>query len=71
MRRNFLHLACMIQISPSRKKAPISGSFDFICAACRIRTGDLPPLSLHGLRRSFGTLSEWVEVPAGIVAQIM
>lgn len=31
----------------------------------------LPELSLHGLRRSFGTLSEWVEVPAGIVAQIM
>ncbi|WP_374477802.1 tyrosine-type recombinase/integrase [Zoogloea sp.] len=31
----------------------------------------LPPLSIHGLRRSFGTLAEWVEVPAGIVAQIM
>lgn len=31
----------------------------------------LPPLSLHGLRRSFGTLAEWVECPAGIVAQIM
>ncbi len=31
----------------------------------------LPALSLHGLHRSFGTLSEWVEVPAGIVAQIM
>ncbi len=31
----------------------------------------LPPLSLHGLRRSFGTLAEWVEVPVGIVAQIM
>ena len=31
----------------------------------------LPPLSLHGLRRSFSTLSEWVEVPVGIVAQIM
>lgn len=31
----------------------------------------LPPLTLHGLRRSFGTLAEWVEVPAGIVAQIM
>jgi len=26
--------------------------------------------SLHGLRHSFGTLAEWVEVPAGIVAQI-
>ena len=27
-------------------------------------------LTLHGLRRSFGTLSEWCEVPTGIVAQI-
>lgn len=31
----------------------------------------LPHLTLHGLRRSFGTLCEWVEVPAGISAQIM
>ena len=31
----------------------------------------LPALTLHGLRRSFGTLTEWVEVPAGVVAQIM
>lgn len=31
----------------------------------------LPPVTLHGLRRSFGTLSEWVEAPAGVVAQIM
>lgn len=30
----------------------------------------LPALSIHGLRRSFGSLSEWCEVPAGIVAQI-
>ncbi|SFM95809.1 tyrosine-type recombinase/integrase, partial [Nitrosomonas communis] len=27
-------------------------------------------LSLHGLRRSFATLSEWVEMPEGIAAQI-
>ena len=27
-------------------------------------------LTLHGLRRSFGTLSEWCEVPVGVVAQI-
>ena len=27
-------------------------------------------LTLHGLRRSFATLSEWVETPAGIAAQI-
>ena len=31
----------------------------------------LPNLSIHGLRRSFGTLCEWVEMPAGISAQIM
>lgn len=31
----------------------------------------LPHVSLHGLRRSFGTLAEWVEVPTGVVAQIM
>ena len=32
---------------------------------------ELPHLSVHGLRRSFSTLAEWVEVPAGVVAQIM
>lgn len=31
----------------------------------------LDGLTLHGLRRSFGTLAEWVECPAGISAQIM
>jgi integrase len=27
-------------------------------------------VSLHGLRRSFATLCEWTETPAGIAAQI-
>jgi integrase len=27
-------------------------------------------LTLHGLRRSFGSLAEWLEIPAGVVAQI-
>lgn len=31
----------------------------------------LPHVTLHGLRRSFGTLCEWVEMPSGISAQIM
>jgi integrase len=31
----------------------------------------LPQLSIHGLRRSFGTLAEWIECPAGVVAQLM
>jgi integrase len=28
-------------------------------------------VSLHGLRRSFKSLTEWQEIPAGVVAQIM
>lgn len=36
-----------------------------------LEVAGLPHVSLHGLRRSFGTLCEWVEVPAGISAQIM
>jgi len=35
-----------------------------------IAMAGLPHVSLHGLRRSFGTLAEWCEVPVGVVAQI-
>lgn len=31
----------------------------------------IEPVTLHGLRRSFKSLSEWLELPAGVVAQIM
>lgn len=37
--------------------------------ACQI--AGIPPITLHGLRRSFGSLAEWTETPTGIVAQIM
>lgn len=30
----------------------------------------LPPVTLHGLRRSYAGLSEWYELPAGVAAQI-
>lgn len=36
--------------------------------ACR--TAGLEGLTLHGLRRSFASLTEWQEIPAGVVAQI-
>lgn len=36
-----------------------------------IEAASLPYVSPHGLRRSFGTLAEWVECPTGISAQIM
>jgi len=38
-------------------------------AACA--SAGIDGLTIHGLRRSFGTLAEWVECPAGVVAQIM
>lgn len=31
----------------------------------------LQGLTLHGLRRSFKSLTEWLEIPAGVVAQLM
>jgi integrase len=37
--------------------------------ACK--TAGIGDLSLHGLRRSFKSLTEWQEVPVGVVAQIM
>lgn len=31
---------------------------------------EIEGLTLHGLRRSFSTLAEWLEAPAGVIAQI-
>ena len=36
--------------------------------ACK--TAGLEGLTLHGLRRSFASLTEWLEIPSGVVAQI-
>lgn len=43
-----------------------SSALQRVCKAAGV-----PNVTLHGLRRSFKSLSEWVEVPTGIVAQIM
>jgi integrase len=37
--------------------------------ACAV--AGIDELTLHGLRRSFKSLTEWLEIPAGVVAQIM
>ena len=37
-------------------------------AACKV--AGIEGLTLHGLRRSFKSLTEWLEVPVGVVAQI-
>lgn len=38
---------------------------------CACSTVGLEGLTLHGLRRSFKSLTEWMEIPAGVVAQLM
>ena len=45
--------------------------YQFTCGADTLAIAGLPHVTLHGLRRSFGTLCEWVEMPSGIAAQIM
>jgi integrase len=35
------------------------------------KAAGLDGLTLHGLRRSFKSLTEWLEIPAGVVAQLM
>jgi integrase len=37
--------------------------------ACKV--AGIAGLTLHGLRRSFKSLTEWLEIPAGVVAQVM
>lgn len=46
----------MVEPSPAHKRA--------------LQAAGLPSLTIHGLRRSFGTLAEWTETPVGVVAQI-
>jgi integrase len=59
--------------SPSRdedrKDSTISKPHKPHEAACKV--AGIDGLTLHGLRRSFKSLTEWLEIPAGVVAQIM
>jgi integrase len=47
---------------------PISKPHKAHARACAV--AGIEGLTFHGLRRSFGTLTEWLEIPAGVVAQI-
>lgn len=55
--------------SPTKKDAHLTEpnhAHDRACAVAGIEV-----LTLHGLRRSFKSLTEWLETPTGVVAQIM
>lgn len=49
------------------KNQPLGRPYDELKAAARVAGLDI---TFQGLRRSFGSLSEWLELPAGVVAQI-
>lgn len=55
----------LAQPSASGRIADPSNAHRRACAAAGIEG-----LTLHGLRRSFSSLTEWLEVPVGVVAQI-
>ncbi len=54
--------------SPRGKDGRIKSPFKAFKAI--ILTAGIEDLTLHGLRRSFKTLTEWIEVPRGVVHQI-
>ena len=47
----------------------IARPLDLHAQACKV--AGIDGLTLHGLRRSFKSLTEWLEIPAGVVAQLM
>ena len=55
--------------SPTAKGGALSIPRSHHVAACKV--AGLAGLTLHDLRRSFKSLTEWLEIPAGVVAQIM
>lgn len=55
----------LVQASASGHLTDPSSAHRCACAAA-----GLDGLTLHGLRRSFASLTEWLEIPSGVVAQI-
>lgn len=55
--------------APELADKPMSNPHKQHERACEV--AGIEGLTLHGLRRSFKSLSEWVEVPVGVVAQLM
>ncbi|GAB1387635.1 hypothetical protein MASR1M59_27830 [Melaminivora sp.] len=54
--------------SSDRTAAPVATPNKVHSSASKV--AGIERLTLHGLRRSFGSLAEWLELPAGVVAQI-
>lgn len=57
------------RVFATAKGAPITAPRKAFMAACKV--AGVPYPTFHGLRRSFKSLTEWLDVPAGVVAQLM
>lgn len=57
------------RVFATAKGRPIAPPRKAFVAACKVASVPYP--TFHGLRRSFKSLTEWLEIPAGVVAQIM
>jgi integrase len=55
--------------SPSSESGRLTIPRSHHIDACKV--AGLEGLTLHGLRRSFSSLTEWLETPAAVVAQVM
>ena len=53
---------------PGKAARPIAKPHHAHATACKVAA--IEGLTFHGLRRSFRSLTEWLEIPAGVVAQI-
>ena len=53
---------------PGKAAQPIAKPHHAHATACKVAA--IEGLTFHGLRRSFKSLTEWLEIPAGVVAQI-
>lgn len=70
------YVSTLMHALPRRNEFVFSGSAGAMSKphkphsiACTV--AGIDDLTLHGLRRSFKSLTEWLEIPAGVVAQIM
>lgn len=66
--QSLAHVNAYVFSSPASKLGYAIGVSKPHAQACVL--AGLPHVSLHGLRRSFATLSEWLEIPVGVIAQI-
>jgi integrase len=57
------------RVFATAKGKPIAPPRKAFVAACKV--AGVPYPTFHGLRRSFKSLTEWLDIPAGVVAQIM